>query len=73
MEANIAMLTDKIENGDALLHWCAQYGLASGAATLIANGANASAANTSGIKPFEVCTDLKLRSLLTFAAYKSER
>jgi uncharacterized OB-fold protein len=70
-DRSLAALTDKTD-GDTLLHWCAKYGLVSGAATLIANGASASATNTNGIQPFEVCTELNLRTLLTFAAYKSE-
>ena len=71
-DRSLAALTDKAVRGDTLLHWCAQFGLANEATTLIANGANASATNAGGKKPFEACTDMHLRGLLRSAAYPSE-
>jgi Protein of unknown function (DUF2569) len=69
---SLTTLTDKTVRGDTLLHWCAQFGLANEATTLIANGANASATNAGGRKPFEVCIDMHLRGLLRSAAYTDE-
>ena len=71
-DRSLTALTDKTVRGDTLLHWCAQFGLANEAATLIANGANASATNGGGRKPFELCIDMHLRGLLRSAAHAGE-
>ena len=71
-DRSLTALTDKSVRGDTLLHWCAQFGLANEATTLIANGANASATNAGGKKPFEVCIDMRLRDLLRAASCTGE-
>ena len=62
-DKSLALLKDRWSD-ETLLHWCARLGLAHKAAVLIANGADINACNSGGLRPFELCTDSQLRSIL---------
>jgi hypothetical protein len=55
-------------SGETLLHWCARYSLEEEASILLNSGANATAGNANGQKPYALAAEGALRKLLQSAA-----
>lgn len=66
-QKSLLTLCDRFR-GETLLHWCARFDLKGEATFLIANGANPSAPNGDGRRPFELSEDPELRYALRSAA-----
>lgn len=66
-EKSLVVLCDRFR-GETLLHWCARFDLKEEATTLIASGANASAPNGDGRRPYELAENPELRRILHAAA-----
>ena len=71
-DSSLVTLSDRFR-AQTLLHWAAKFGLQQEASLLIANGANATASNGDGRKPFELTQDLELQGVLRAAAHTNRK
>ena len=66
-DPQLSKIADRLR-GDTLLHQCARFGLLTGAETLLANGADPSASNGNGLRPYSLASEQALHTLLRRAA-----